>query len=292
MTEKTRNIPKTLFIFFLITFVAWLIVSYAAARFATRTVFEDIPPASDYFEEEVKETFLSTSDHITITAWYLKEENSSKSVILLNGIYGNRIGLVERAKLYRTQGYSVLMPDLRGTGESTGNMVTFGWFERLDLQACYDFLKENGHQQIAVHGLSLGAATIVYSLPNENDYEFIILESCYDNVTQALHNRIEKYYIPPFLCSAMTKFTERRLGVESERLSPQSYIKFAQAPTLIIAGDSEQKVKMSETENIFDRCGAEEKELHFIKGAIHENFLNRFEDQYLIIWKDWMRRFG
>jgi alpha/beta superfamily hydrolase len=49
--------------------------------------------------------------------------------------------MVDRALFLRDAGYSVLLIDFQATGESPGDVITFGWRERLDVLAAVDFLR-------------------------------------------------------------------------------------------------------------------------------------------------------
>jgi alpha/beta superfamily hydrolase len=43
--------------------------------------------------------------------------------------------MVRRAKFLYAAGYSTLLIDFQGTGESDGSAITFGWRERFDVLA-------------------------------------------------------------------------------------------------------------------------------------------------------------
>jgi len=272
-------------------FVMWLLGSYVGSRIATRTHPQAIPPASNYFTQVVENQSFKSYDEIEISSWFIPKADSKKAVIILNGIGGNRLNLVPRAKFYQQNNYNVLLPDLRGTGESGGDVITFGWKERFDFLAGVNFLKEKGIDTIAVHGLSLGAATIVYSFQENTDYDFVVLESCYDNITNALNHRVDRIPLPSFIYFPLTKFTEMRVGATQEELSPEKYIHLCEAPTFILAGDSERKVLPEETQKLFDKCGAKTKQLHFFKGAYHEDFMRRFGEEWKVEMQNWLDKF-
>jgi len=273
---------KRVFILIVVALLVWLILSYVGARYASHPKLVDLPEASHFFDFPVEEITLQSSDNVQIAAWYIKGD-SAKAVVLSNGIRGNRRGLVERAKLYVEAGFGVLLIDLRGTGESEAQPISYGWYERHDIHAAADFLRKKGYTHIGAHGISLGAAATVYGLQEEPDYAFIILESCYASVRDALNNRLEMKHIPRFTTMFMQKFSEWHLGVTMEELRPTNYIKSAQMPVLIIAGDSEQRVKKTETEALYANCGSADKTLHYIKGAKHVDLLNHSPEAYLEI---------
>lgn len=266
----------------------WLLGSYIGSRIATRAHPQEIPSASNYFTQVVENQSFKSFDGVEISSWFVPTANSKKAVIILNGIGGNRLNLVPRAKFYQGNNYNVLLPDLRGTGGSGGEVITFGWKERFDLLASVDFLKEKGIDTIAVHGLSLGAATIVYSLQENPAYDFVVLESCYDNISNALNHRVDRIPLPKFIYFALTKFTEMRVEATQEELSPEKYIHLCEAPTFILGGDSERKVLLEETQKLFDKCGAKTKQLHFFKGAYHEDFMRRFGEEWMAEMQGWL----
>ena len=267
--------------------LVWIILSYAGARYASHPNLIDLPEASHFFDFPVEEITLQTFDNVQIAGWYIKGD-SSKAVVLTNGIRGNRRGLVERAKLYKEAGFGVLLIDLRGTGESEAQPISYGWHERHDIHAATDFLQKKGYTRIGAHGISLGAAATVYGLQEKPDYAFVILESCYGSARDALNNRLEMKHIPRFSTMFMRKFSEWSLDVTMDKLRPTDYIKSAQMPVLIIAGDSEQRVKKSETEALYTNCGSSNKSLHYIKGAKHVDLLNHSPEAYRKIFYEFL----
>ncbi len=281
---------QNLSIFSLLGFIFWMGGSLLGSKIATRVHPVSIPSPEKYFSQTVENQTFKSFDHIEISSWYIPIDSSKKAIILLNGIGGNRLGVVSRAKFYLENGFNVLTPDLRGTGSSGGDIISFGWNERYDLLACVDFLKEKGMEKIAVHGMSLGAATIVYSFQEKPKYDFVVLESCYDNITNALKNRVDKYPIPSFAFYPMTKFTEMRVEASSEDLSPEKFIGLNKSPMFILAGDSEIRVKKTETEKLFSKCNSITKHLHFFKKARHEDFMIRYEEDWKREMKKWLSK--
>lgn len=278
------------FIFFGI--VIWFSGSYVGSIISTRGNPVPIPAATQYFTESVKNVEFIAKDGVKISAWFLADSSNEKAVVLLNGLRGNRLGMVERAKIYREKGYAVLLPDLRGTGDSQQSLITFGWKERWDLQASIYFLQKTGYQNIAVHGMSLGAATIVFSLQENPNYSFVVLESCYDNIDQALANRVERFHLPEFLFRPLKWITEWRIGVPTKSLYPENFLNLSTAPTLIMAGDAEMRVRKDETEQLYRNCSAEKKQIHFFAGAKHEDFINKYEAEFKDLMDKWLNQMG
>jgi alpha-beta hydrolase superfamily lysophospholipase len=257
----------------------WLLGSYLGAMAVTYPNPEEIEERDSIAGFVVEDVQLTSSDNTSISAWLVPNDTSDRAVIILTGIRGNRTSNIKRAELYLKKGYTVLLPDLRGTGASGGDVISFGWNERQDLKACYDLLVKKGYKKISAHGQSLGAATIAYSINDNVKYDLVVLESCYDNIDHAFRNRVGNW--PKFVLWPMYFFTEWRIGAKAEQLYPEECLKKCNAPVLYFAGDSEKQVKLEETETIFENIASADKTLHIFEGAEHEDFMTRYEAEYI-----------
>jgi alpha-beta hydrolase superfamily lysophospholipase len=90
--------------------------------------------------------------------------------ILVHGLEGNKSGeqVLRTASVYSGAGYSVLMFDLRGHGESEGKRTTIGYHEVRDVRGALSWLKEDqGFEpnEVVLHGWSMGGATVLRSAP-------------------------------------------------------------------------------------------------------------------------------
>lgn len=258
----------------------WTVVTVGGVYFTVRSrpaAIEDIGAIAGYAVESV---FIDTADGVQLSAWHVAGEPNGRAVILLAGIDANRHACMGRAEFYLKEGYSVLLPDLRATGKSSGDAVTLGWCERMDLVACYAFLKGKGYDFIGANGISLGAATICYALPELPDISFVVLESCYDTIPNAVCNRLAMYHAPHFIAWPFYLGLSYFTGAPAWRLGPVDFLNYCKAPALIMAGDAEPELKVSETQTIFEQCDAPKKHLHLFKEGRHQDFLSKYPDEY------------
>jgi esterase/lipase len=150
------------------------------------------------------------------------------------------------------------------------------------------YLREKGFKDIAAHGTSLGAATIVYSLQENLNFNFIVIESCYDNIDHAFKNRVQKYHLPEFAYLPARYFTQIRIKENLIQLNPLQYIQYMSCRVLMMAGDSEDQLKLDETNVLFQNCGSEHKQLYIFKGGKHEDFLKKFPEEYDHLMNDFL----
>ncbi|MEM6298230.1 MAG: CocE/NonD family hydrolase [Bacteroidota bacterium] len=270
---------KYLLILVAVLLFIWILAGYLAAKFLTRTNQVTVRDIQSLEGRAVQHLFIKTEDGVTVSSWFV-ENSTEKAIILLSGIRVDKTRQLERAKFYLDKGYSVLMPDLRGTGKTQGDFISFGWQESKDLIACFERLKTMGFTKIGANGQSLGAATIVYATKASLDFDFIILESCYDNISNALKNRVRNFPAPHFLYKPATFFTAKIIDGAQESLVPDQIITQIECPTLIMAGDTEFQIRTEETEKLYQNSGAKVKQLHFFKGGEHEDFYARFPTEF------------
>lgn len=269
-----RNIGFGVFLLFTV----WMAGGYVAARYGTAPRHAKVEPRPQILDHAVQSVNINTEDGLRLSAWYIPAD-TERAVIVMPGIRCSRRSATSNAEMYLSWGYTVLMPDLRGTGESDGELVSIGYYERKDLIACFKYLKDLGYRHIGAHGTSLGAATICFAAPELPELSFAVLESSYDTINHALDNRLDMYNVPHFLAWPVKMFATLRLGAGPRQIRPIDYIARFTAPTLIIGGDSERVLRLAETEALYQHCSSPLKKIHIFKGGRHETFVRRYKEE-------------
>jgi uncharacterized protein len=95
------------------------------------------PPPADLPAETVA---INSASGSRLAGWLLPGKTGAGAVLLLQGVRGTRLELVERARFFHRSGFAVLMIDFQATGESSGRAITFGYLESRDAHAAYDYL--------------------------------------------------------------------------------------------------------------------------------------------------------
>lgn len=273
------NQLKKTFSLLLTLFLIWQIIGLIGAYIALSGNPLEIGHLLKDSGLNFKEINLSTSDNLKIKASFHSSSQRDTAVIILAGIRGNRGACLKHAAYYKQRGYGVLLIDLRATGESEGEFLSFGFHEKQELLAGIDYLNKEGYTKIGAHGMSMGAATIVYSFAEKTDYAFVILESVYDNIQQAFYNRLPIVPLDNFIFKPLHFWTYQLADIQFNQLAPDQLIHLYQGPLLIIAGDREEKVKPEETQRMYDLSTSLQKQLYWIKGAKHFNFLKHYPMQ-------------
>jgi len=269
------------FIFF--GFTAFLLAVavglYAVGWALSRPVQTTIGAAPSSLEAEA--LAFSSQSGSTIHGWLSRAPARRGAVLLLPGVRANRLSMVRRAEFLRQAGYSTLLIDFQGTGESDGAAITFGWRERFDVLAAVKYLKtQSSNQQVGVIGVSLGgAATLLATPPLEVDAA--VFEAVYPSIDRAVVNRLSMRVGPLASLAAPLLLLQMRpgLGIGASELRPADHIAKLHCPVLIVAGTLDRHTTVEDTQVLSD-AAAQPKDLWLIPGAAHVDSLEFAGEDY------------
>lgn len=209
----------------------------------------------------------------TIKGWFLKGEEQKGVIILMHGVGGNRLSLVERMRFLNKNGFSVLAFDFQASGESIGNHITFGYLESFDTKAAIDFARQKlPNEKIGVIGISMGgAAYLLQKEPGEADT--LILEMVYPTLNQAIKNRLNLWLFDgaEILSPLLTYQLPFRLGFSVDDLRPIDKVKDVNCPIFFIVGENDEHTTLEESRNFFETFHGQ-KDFWVVSKAKHTDF--------------------
>ncbi len=202
--------------------------------------------------------------------WIVNGTPGKGAVLLLHGVRADRLEMLNRALFLYKRGYTVVLADLPGHGESSGDHITFGSNESTGVRAITSYLRNAfPTERIGVIGVSLGAASLVLSRP-ESTFNAIVLESMFPSIEEAIDDRL-RIYLGAYggvFSPLLTQQLPLRLGVPLSALRPIDSISTLKAPLLIASGSVDRHTTLQETQRIYAVALAP-KELWVVEGAAH-----------------------
>jgi hypothetical protein len=132
----------------------WLLPAFAAIL-STHAPHVPMRAASPAGAESVN---FAAEDRTALAGWYTRSMNGA-TVIVLAGAGGTRADVSGQAEVLTRNGFGVLALDSRGSGESGGHGMLYGWGGERDLSAAVAYLTSRGDvdaRRIGVLGLSMG----------------------------------------------------------------------------------------------------------------------------------------
>ena len=216
----------------------------------------------------------------TINGWHVQAEESRGVIVLLHGIRGSRLGMLNRARFLHELGYSSVLIDLQAHGESGGEYITAGHLEKHDARAAVEFARrEHPDEPIGLIGVSLGGAAALLASPL--DIDAMVVESVYTDIGDAIHNRVAARLgtIASIPSALLRMQLSPRLGIAPSQLRPIDSIAEVGCPVFIISGSDDLHTTKSDTEALFERA-IEPKELWLLQGAAHVDLLEYSAEDY------------
>ena len=206
------------------------------------------------------------------------------TVILLHGIRRHKEQFIPVAKLLSERGYNSLIPDLRSHGESEGNYVTYGYFEKQDVSDMIDsiIIKNKLNGTIGVWGQSMGAAIAMQTMAIDNRIDYGIFESIFSDLPQTIKNYFKRdigfYYdwVGEFMIWRAGKIAEFNI----REVSPLKIAVNISKPVLMIHGEIDRKIKIGSAIRVFNRLKSPEKEFVIISGAGHLDIWEKGGQKY------------
>ena len=127
--------------------------------------------------------------------------DSSKTIIMLHGLSYTRAGMIKYIPVFRRRGFNVLIYDQRFFGRSGGPNTSYGFYEKNDLKAAFDWVAEKTGPQgiIGTLGESMGGAIVLQHGAIDPRPAFIIADSSYADLREAMALRLHnEYHFPAF----------------------------------------------------------------------------------------------
>ncbi|MCL6476893.1 MAG: alpha/beta fold hydrolase [Peptococcaceae bacterium] len=221
-------------------------------------------------------------------------------VIVCHGFTGSKEGrgkAVEMAQLLERSGYSALLFDFAGCGQSEGkfeDLTLSGHIE--DLTCAVDFCLARGLGPVTTLGRSFGGSTAICQAASDRRVSGVCTWAAPASLTDLFFNftdgdlpEDENALIPLegnegmvyLKKSFFTDLASHDIARCSSLISPR--------PLLVVQGTGDEVVPPAEASIIYNAAGSP-KELIYIEGADHQ-----FSSHYEKVWAiflDWLKRIG
>ena len=176
---------------------------------------------------------------------------------------------------YEDHGMTVLLPDLRGFGESEGNCAGMGYEDARDLIRWIRRITETDAEAvILLHGISMGAAAVLQTTGNRLPHAVraAVADSSYTSAVEefrAVYQKMPGSFVPSdVMIQAVRAVALVRAGYDIDKASPVSAVTHSTTPTLFIQGDSDDFVPPSMMPRLFEAASCP-KACAWFAGAGH-----------------------
>lgn len=228
----------------------------------------------NYFAKKLK-------SNVELEIWENDIPGSKGAVLLFHGYSADKSSLLKNAEFFNELGYSTILTDLMGCGNSEGLQTTIGYLEADNVKTVYEYA-EKKYPNIILYGNSMGAASLMRAISiYKIDPSKLIIECPFGSMEQTVENRFENMNIPTFPMSYLLTFWGGTInGFWAFGHNPTDYSKDIIQPVLVMYGAEDKNVKRVEVDTIYKSLASENKSLKIFPKAGHENYLTNFPDEW------------
>ncbi|MFR8104505.1 MAG: alpha/beta hydrolase [Clostridia bacterium] len=240
---------------------------------------EDVIAFQQLLQGNAKEIYLEGYKKDKIHAYWLENEEQKEKgksdtwIIAIHGYNNQATTFGDFAMKFYRQGYSLLVPDLRGCGKNECSYIGMGWHDRKDILLWIEEIKKRRpNASIILYGVSMGAATVMMTSGEEVpvSVKAYITDCGYTSVWEEFSYKMKSlFHLPPFpflyLTSAITKLKD---GYSFQEASSLKQLEKCDRPILLIHGSEDDFVPFIMQEKLYQAVKSEKEKL-VIQGAKH-----------------------
>ncbi|MGX9133771.1 alpha/beta hydrolase [Rummeliibacillus sp. JY-2-4R] len=238
-----------------------------------------------WFETVHKETLsIDSPNGYLIKGIYFKPLDTANTMIVCHGVTENKVNSVKYVRLFERLGFNTVVYDHRRHGESGGKTTSYGYYEKVDLQAVLNYMKErvSDDATIGVHGESMGAATtILYAGTLEDKAHFYIADCPYSDFSEELYYLLTKQtpFKSPLAIRLANIFLRLRDGYWLKSVAPRTAVTNIDKPVLFIHSLPDDFILPSMTIELY-RLKKGPKMLKLFEQGAHAQSFNANPQEY------------
>lgn len=192
-------------------------------------------------------------------------------VIMLHGNCSSRMDALAAVPVLLPMNITVFCFDFSGCGLSEGEYISLGWYERDDLAAVVETLRNSGTTSyIGLWGRSMGAVTCLLHARRDPSIAGMVLDSPFASLSK-LSEELGKQYssLPNFILkggmSIVRKSIKSRAKFDVKDVNPIDHVGEAFIPALFVVANDDTFIKPHHSEELYEAYNGD-KDLKRIEG--------------------------
>ncbi|MDT9337104.1 alpha/beta hydrolase [Clostridium perfringens] len=249
----------------------------------TRYVENNLFDEALYNSASKEDITLKSFDGLNLTSTLIMNENpTNKFIVLVHGVSICYVGSLKYFDIFYKNGFNVLIVNQRRHGKSEGKYSTYGFYEKYDVNMWIEYLKSRFGNDIilGLHGESMGAGTVMETIPLNDSIKFVIEDCGYSNfheligfqITHAYKNRLVRKILRPSLIFA-NSFMKTKAKFSMKKIVPIDIVASTSLPMMFVHGKEDYFVPWYMAVDLYKAKTKGYKELYLVEGAKHAEAL-------------------
>jgi hypothetical protein len=213
---------------------------------------------------------------IRLEIWRIPSQDAARGIVLeFHGHAAAKQELLAAAGEFHRMGWESWLVDFHGSGGSKGDSTSIGWDEAEDVRAAVELARAKPNPgRLLLHGGSMGAVAILRAVAELGvKADALILECPFHNLRTTVAHRLESHGAPTFpMTDLLLLWGGVQQGFNPFSHNPSDYARAVRVPTLVLQGDVDHTIRLSETATIMAGLG-DHGRLHVFHGLGHQSFV-------------------
>ena len=275
----------------IVVVLAYLGVSWKYADGVTRVTREPLKKTPAYVQSTYEDVSFMSRDGLRLAGWWFPAAGATKAAVLVHGKDQNRIdssfdpGRIARFLI--ADGWSVLLFEMRGHGQSDGLRWGLGQDEPKDILAAIDTAAQKANvprSRVATIGESMGGGSVVMTVGRDPSIGPIVVDSAYASAPVVV-NEVGPVYsgLPAFFTPGLVLAARVVYGIDIGAVVPTDVVRaHPERAFLFIQCEEDSTVAMHHGVDLKNASGNAGTELWLVKDCGHVKAFTTYPNE----WRD------
>ncbi len=258
-----RPVFYSLVVLFLLLFSGVVLPAWLMRINMTAVRMDGTAPTPGDFGMSYEALSLASMDGVIIKAWYIPGIPGAPAVVMVHGKDASKTGFVHFARVINSMGYHVILPDLRGHGESGDGLLTFGLQEARDVEAAVEALGRRAGVdtgRIGVYAQSMGSAAAILALGRDPRCRGFFIDSGFDNLDHLIADvGTYTYDLPRWLALNSTWPYRLFTGVPASEVDPSGILSRSDRPLLLVHARDDRTIPFVRAQALYRSAAGRKK---------------------------------
>lgn len=221
-------------------------------------------------DDAVEDVELHAADGTRLSGWWLRGE-SGRVAVVCHGHRGSKADMLGIGPGLWREGWSVLLLDFRGNGDSADGPQSLAHYEQLDLEAALDWVAaRRPGAGIDLVGFSMGAAVVLQVAARDQRVARVVADSSFADMRDVVATAARGMRLPPVpLVHLVDRVTRWRYGYGFSEVEPVEVVAdIAPRPLLLVHGTEDSVIPVAHAHRLAAAAG-QGAELRIVDGVDH-----------------------